>query len=629
MESIRKRVGKDLRITWELTVNGGANPLSEEDITIQIIDPWGNVSFPHMYLSDDGKSVNFDMLGTEYTVIGSYTFVAWRNYGKEGQAVVDEFEALTLVRHSYEETEPQNSDLKLESISLKSENMAVSARGEKGEKGDPFTFEDFTQEQLDSLKGEKGDPFTYEDFTEEQLEALIGPQGEAGVGVRSFIQTFKSNADGGPNIYILTLTDGRQFQITVNNGNRGSVGPAMKYDDLTEEQKKDLVSYVPHETIITESKSQPTTSLWVNPAEDTETDVTYNRSQIDTLLGTKQDSISDLNAIREGARKGATALQSYTESDPIYLADKPSLATKKELATKQDTITAGNGISIEENKIRLTVITESETQPDTSIWVNPSEDTEEDETTYNRGQIDALLNTKQNTLIPGNGISIEGNVISATVGGGGNSPIDLSDYAKKADMNIALEKKQDIISDLETIREGAALGKTALQKHQDISGLATKEEVAGKQDIISDLDSIREGASKGATALQDYTETDPIYMADKPNLALKSEIPDISGKADKTAIVTETDGNASYSIAPNRLTKLGTLASSVTLSLDTSKEESGVANVYDIVFTTPTDAPSITWPEGISWVGGSAPAIAGGKTYEVSIMDNLATYGEF
>ena len=569
MESIRKRVGKDLRITWELTVNGGANPLSGEDITIQIIDPWGNISFPHMYLSDDGKSVNFDMLGTEYTVIGSYTFVAWRNYGREGQAVVDEFEALTLVRHSYEETEPQNSDLKVESISLKSENMAVSARGEKGEKGDPFTFEDFTQEQLDSLKGEKGDPFTYADFTEEQLEALIGPQGEAGVGVRSFIQSFKSNADGGPNIYILTLTDGRQFQITVNNGNRGSVGPAMKYDDLTEEQKKDLASYVQFDKIITESESQPNTSLWVNPAEDTETDVTYNRSQINNLLGTKQDSISDLDAIREGARKGATALQSYTEIDPVYIADKPSLATKKELATKQD------------------------------------------------------------TLIPGNGISIEGNVISATVGGGGNSPIDLSDYAKKADVNIALEKKQDTISDLETIREGAALGKTALQKHQDVSGLATKEEVAGKQNIISDLDSIRSGAAKGATALQSYTETDPIYMADKPKLALKSEIPDISGKADKTTIVTETEGNASYAILPNVLTKLGTLASSVTLSLDTSKEENGVTNVYDIVFTTPAEAPSITWPEGISWIGGSAPAIAGGKTYEVSIMDNLATYGEY
>ena len=103
----------------------------------------------------------------------------------------------------------------------------------------------------------------------------------------------------------------------------------------------------------------------------------------------------------------------------------------------------------------------------------------------------------------------------------------------------------------------------------------------------------------------------------------------LAGKQDKTTIVTETEGNASYAISPNVLTKLGTLASSVTLQLDTANEEAGVANVYDIIFSTPADAPSITWPEGISWVGGTAPAIAGGKTYEVSIMDNLATYGEF
>ena len=103
----------------------------------------------------------------------------------------------------------------------------------------------------------------------------------------------------------------------------------------------------------------------------------------------------------------------------------------------------------------------------------------------------------------------------------------------------------------------------------------------------------------------------------------------LAGKQDKTTIVTETEGLASYAISPNVLTKLGTLASSVTLSLDTSKEEAGVSNVYDIIFATPTAAPSITWPEGITWIGGSAPAIAGGKTYEVSIMDNLATYGEY
>lgn len=44
----------------------------------------------------------------------------------------------------------------------------------KGEKGDPFTYEDFTEEQLAELKGDKGDPFTYDDFTEEQLSELKG-----------------------------------------------------------------------------------------------------------------------------------------------------------------------------------------------------------------------------------------------------------------------------------------------------------------------------------------------------------------------------------------------------------------------------------------------------------------------
>ena len=65
----------------------------------------------------------------------------------------------------------------------------------------------------------------------------------------------------------------------------------------------------------------------------------------------------------------------------------------------------------------------------------------------------------------------------------------------------------------------------------------------------------------------------------------------LEGKQDKTAIVTETEGLASYAISPNVLTKLGTLASSVTLSLDTASEQAGVSNVYDIIFSTPAAAP--------------------------------------
>lgn len=40
----------------------------------------------------------------------------------------------------------------------------------------------------------------------------------------------------------------------------------------------------------------------------------------------------------------------------------------------------------------------------------------------------------------------------------GGSNVDLSEYAKKIDLN----DKQDVISDIETIRSGAAAGATAL-----------------------------------------------------------------------------------------------------------------------------------------------------------------------
>lgn len=57
--------------------------------------------------------------------------------------------------------------------------------GQPGPKGEPFKYSDFTQDQLNALKGPKGDkgePFRYSDFTAEQLLALRGPKGDHGSG---------------------------------------------------------------------------------------------------------------------------------------------------------------------------------------------------------------------------------------------------------------------------------------------------------------------------------------------------------------------------------------------------------------------------------------------------------------
>ena len=71
-----------------------------------------------------------------------------------------------------------------------------------------------------------------------------------------------------------------------------------------------------------------------------------------------------------------------------------------------------------------------------------------------------------------NGQLVDSGVNISEVGGGGG---DMSNYYTKAEVNAALEGKEDVINDLDDIRSGAALGATAIQSHQDISG---------KQDVI-------------------------------------------------------------------------------------------------------------------------------------------------
>ena len=117
---------------------------------------------------------------------------------------------------------------------------------------------------------------------------------------------------------------------------------------------------------------------------------------------------------------------------------------------------------------------------------------------------------------------------------------DISNLATKEELQNGLNNKQDkgdyaLKSEIPTDNNQLSNG----------AGYVTAEyHDSTKQDVIDDLDEIRSGASKGATALQSvpaeyvtetelnakgyltsYTETDPVYTADKPNIALKSEIP--------------------------------------------------------------------------------------------------------
>ena len=110
-------------------------------------------------------------------------------------------------------------------------------------KGDPFTYDDFTDEQLAGLKGEpgytpqkgidyfdgkdgeKGEPFTYDDFTEEQLESLkvkgdkgdTGPQGPKGLQGEQGPQGEKGDP-GNDGVSVSHSWDGTVLNITSASG---------------------------------------------------------------------------------------------------------------------------------------------------------------------------------------------------------------------------------------------------------------------------------------------------------------------------------------------------------------------------------------------------------------------------
>ncbi len=78
---------------------------------------------------------------------------------------------------------------------------------------------------------------------------------------------------------------------------------------------------------------------------------------------------------------------------------------------------------------------------------------------------------------------------------------------------------------------------TTIDEAQNTEINKVKGDIEGKQDIIQDLNAIREGANLGKTALQE--ETDPIWTAEKVNYYTKTEVnTSLETKANKSEIPT-------------------------------------------------------------------------------------------
>jgi hypothetical protein len=169
----------------------------------------------------------------------------------------------------------------------------------------------------------------------------------------------------------------------------------------------------------------------------------YTETEIDAKLLGKQDTILDITTIRSGAALGATALQSmpsHTHDDRYYT--ETEVDTK--LSTKQDVIS--DLATIRSNASKGATALQSYTESDPIFSASAA------------ANIKASDITNWNSKTSNTGTITEIKMNGSTKGTSG--VVDLGTIITE---HQDISGKQDIISDLETIRSGAALGATALQ----------------------------------------------------------------------------------------------------------------------------------------------------------------------
>lgn len=96
--------------------------------------------------------------------------------------------------------------------------------------------------------------------------------------------------------------------------------------------------------------------------------------------------------------------------------------------------------------------------------------------------------------------------------------------------------------------------------------------------------------------------------------------------AKPTKVESGGSGTVTKQIKPNTFYKFGEVSS---LAITLAAEESGILNEYMFEFASGTTPATLSLPDSVKWSGGNAPTIEASKTYQISIVNNLAVYASF
>lgn len=174
------------------------------------------------------------------------------------------------------------------------------------------------------------------------------------------------------------------------------------------------------------------------------------------------------------------------------------------------------------------------------------------------------------------------------------------------------------MSDGRTVEEAISNISGGSGESIDTSNLATKDELAQKQDIISDIDTIRTNAAN-------YKGTVTSVRVDSVSKTPSSGTVDLGYINKKLTPST----SSSMTLSPNIYYRnTSTSLSTLTISLG-SVSNSNIINEYFVEFTTSSSGTTVSLPSTIKWANGETPTFEASTTYQISIVNNLGVVTKF
>lgn len=248
-----------------------------------------------------------------------------------------------------------------------------AVRGEKGDKGDTGDKGETGEQGIQGPKGDKGDkgdqgaPFTYSDFTPEQLENLVGEKGDKGdignpvsiivgdteleqVDGKIILPDYITKEEVEDKHYLTEHQDisGKANTVDVEEAFKSKQSVIEDLDTIRANAAKGAAALQ-----LDEAKA-----VFVNKEDLNNTLVLVNNSINEHHDDTKQDVITDLGTIRNYAAKAVTALQ---EVPAEYIKEEQLKAYHDD--TKQNVISADNKLGydlIDDTPIIPTKVSELE-----------------------------------------------------------------------------------------------------------------------------------------------------------------------------------------------------------------------------------------------------------------------------